>query len=103
MTVIVLNAKTWRKPLEFYDAILAALGSPDWHGRNGNALVDSIIRGSINKVERPYTVVVSDFNFASEVVREEVEQVFCFLAREGAKVTVTCSKILLELAEEPIV
>ena len=48
--VIKLDAAKWRSIADFYDAILAALEAPHWHGRNVNALVDSMWGGSINGI-----------------------------------------------------
>lgn len=43
---------------EFYSVFLRALRAPEWHGRNLNALWDSIT-SDINDVMPPYVVVVS--------------------------------------------
>jgi RNAse (barnase) inhibitor barstar len=55
MTVIHLDASGWRKPEDFYAALLPALGAPAWHGRNLDALYDSL-SGSINRVQPPIRV-----------------------------------------------
>ncbi|MBC9884143.1 barstar family protein, partial [Bradyrhizobium sp. INPA01-394B] len=44
--------RRWR---DFYDALLAALGAPEGHGRNLNALIDSMVWAGMNAVEAPYT------------------------------------------------
>jgi hypothetical protein len=54
MRVIDLDATAWSSVGDVIDAILAKLDAPDWHGRNVNALLDSIVGGSINGVEPPY-------------------------------------------------
>jgi len=41
---------------DVYDGLLKALGAPDWHGRNLDALIDSMGTGSINEVEPPYLI-----------------------------------------------
>ena len=56
MLMIDLNAKHWTKGLDFYDFILSAIGAPEWHGRNPNAIVDSMIWSPINTLQAPYTV-----------------------------------------------
>jgi RNAse (barnase) inhibitor barstar len=57
-TEIELNGSGWQTPLDFYDALLAALSAPHWHGRSLDALLDSMIGGGINAVEAPYTVTI---------------------------------------------
>jgi RNAse (barnase) inhibitor barstar len=58
LRIIELDAARWRSASDFYDDLLAALGAPDWHGRNFNALIDSMIWGGINAVEPPYLIRV---------------------------------------------
>ena len=41
-----------------YNAFFRAVGASEWHGRNSNALNDSIANGSINEVEVPDTLGV---------------------------------------------
>jgi hypothetical protein len=41
------------------------LESPTWHGRNFNALNDSIVTGQINGVEVPYRIVVHGIKAAA--------------------------------------
>ena len=38
------------------------MGAPEWHGRNFDALNDSIATGSINQVEVPYRLVMKHYN-----------------------------------------
>jgi RNAse (barnase) inhibitor barstar len=58
MKLIPLDASSWNGPDDFYEALLPELGAPDWHGRNLNALDDSLY-GGINRVEPPFRVVVA--------------------------------------------
>ena len=73
MRTIELNARSWRTVLDFYDALLAEIGAPAWHGRSISALVDSMMWGGINSLEPPYTVCVSGLEFVPREVRDEVE------------------------------
>lgn len=57
MKVITLDASEWDEPSDFYTALFAELGSPSWHGRNFNALRDSL-SGGVNEVEAPFRVEV---------------------------------------------
>lgn len=56
MRTITLDASAWRVEGDFYDAILAALGAPAWHGRNLDALAESIFDGQINSIDPPYAI-----------------------------------------------
>ena len=73
MRIIELDATRWRTALDLYDDLLPALGSPEWHGRNINALIDSMIWGGINAVEPPYVVVALNAANLSKDAREEIE------------------------------
>ena len=37
-------------------------GAPSWHGRNFNALRDSIAGGRINKIEAPYLIRLKNYS-----------------------------------------
>lgn len=54
MRTIVIDAGDWISASDFFDGLLEALQAPDWHGRNLDALRDSIITGDINRIEPPY-------------------------------------------------
>ena len=41
------------------------MGAPEWHGRNFDALNDSIASGSINEVEVPYRLVLKNYDLVS--------------------------------------
>jgi len=94
MKTIELNAATWKTTDDFYDAFFKAVGAPDWHGRNFNALRDSIVTGRINQVELPYTVHIFEVGKAPSEVKALVMD-FCTLIKEfhdeGYEVDVVCS------------
>ena len=73
MRAIELNAATWRTVHDFYDAVLAAIGAPERHGRNMNALIDSMVWGGINAVVPPYTIRIRGVGVAPNEVREAIE------------------------------
>ena len=56
LTLVQLDAIGWREPSDFYDAILKALGSPSWHGRNPVALLDTMVSsvGDVHDLKPPY-------------------------------------------------
>ena len=53
MRIVELDAQEWKTALDFYSAVLAAIGGPSFHRRNLKALVDSMIWGRINAIEPP--------------------------------------------------
>jgi RNAse (barnase) inhibitor barstar len=59
MKIIRLDASAWRSQNDFYSALLPELGAPAWHGRNLDALEESLRDGDINAVEPPFRVVVT--------------------------------------------
>ena len=73
MRTIELHAQDWSTALDFYDALLTAIGAPAWHGKNVNALVDSMIWGGINSVEPPYEVRVHEVRGSTSDIRREVK------------------------------
>ena len=73
MREIDLAGTNWKTRDDFYDAFFEAVGSPNWHGRNFNALRDSIATGRINNVELPYTIRISGIDKVPLEVRETVE------------------------------
>jgi hypothetical protein len=73
MQLIELDGSKWVTVMDFYDALLTALGAPRWHGRNVNALVDSMIFGGINAMEPPYRIRVRGISNAPPEVRTEIE------------------------------
>ena len=58
MKELILDGAEWNKANDFYEAFFRAVGAPSWHGRNFDALVDSIETGQINAVEVPYRIVI---------------------------------------------
>jgi RNAse (barnase) inhibitor barstar len=73
MRDIELDATNWTTAQDFYNALLSKIGAPKFHGRNINALVDSMIWGGINKVDPPYTVRIRGVAQLSKDVRDHVE------------------------------
>lgn len=52
------GASEWQVMNYFYDEFFRAVGAPAWHGRNDDALIDSIEGGAINQIEVPYRIVI---------------------------------------------
>jgi RNAse (barnase) inhibitor barstar len=62
MKELILDGSGWNKPDDLYDAFFHAVGAPPWHGRNFNALIDSIGTGQINAIEVPYRIVIRNYD-----------------------------------------
>jgi len=58
MSLIRLDARDWRTRQDFWAALLPALGAPDWHGPNLDALYDGLVAGE-NRVRPPVTVEIA--------------------------------------------
>lgn len=70
---IALNAASWKSALDFYDALLVALGAPEWHGTSVDALADTMIwSDETNAVTPPYIVKIANMAGAPAEVQEEV-------------------------------
>jgi RNAse (barnase) inhibitor barstar len=86
--VISLDASEWRSPDDFYSALLPQLGAPAWHGRNLDALDDSLGVGGINNLEPPFRVEVGGADELPEPMRHflsEVERMFAAVRAETHK------------------
>ena len=80
-----LNAASWKDGDDVYDAFFDAVRAPDWHGRNLDALNDSISTGGINKIEVPYRLNVNNISKAGLDVRKMTEQFSQLIMRIGAQ------------------
>jgi RNAse (barnase) inhibitor barstar len=78
---IVLDATRWRARDDFWEALLSALEAPEWHGRNLDALWDTLTEGAkydlgpdpasyINGVQPPFQVDVRNVDKASKEVHD---------------------------------
>jgi hypothetical protein len=74
VTLIQLDACNWREPSDFYDAILNALGTPNWHGRNPLALMDTMISGmgEAHDLKPPYRVEILNSTHLPPAVRDHI-------------------------------
>ena len=80
---LVLDGTGWQTKDDFYNAFFCAVGAPEWHGRNLDALADSISGGSINRVEVPYKIVIRSYGSIAPQAREMTDK-FIHLVRELA-------------------
>lgn len=95
MHQIELDATTWKSKDDFYDAVLSALGAPDWHGRNFDALRDSIVTGDINEVEPPFAITVRGWPTTDRaaLVLQRFIDLICEAGAEGVPVTIQVSAL----------
>ncbi len=56
---IHLDGRHWRTKADLIEAVIAGMRGPSWHGRNYDALHDSMVTGSINALEPPYHFVIT--------------------------------------------
>lgn len=63
-----------------------------WHGRNLNALGDSIVTGDVNGIEPPYTIVNKNINSCSSNSLKEFQlkvfEIFNEAKQEDREITV---------------
>jgi RNAse (barnase) inhibitor barstar len=72
--VIDLDGGAWTTADDFYTSYFAAVGAPEWHGRNLDALWDSLTAGGINQSNPPYQIRISGTARMSSDAREMVRR-----------------------------
>lgn len=78
---ITLDAAAWRDVRDIYAAMLPALGAPEWHGPNLDAVYDALVAGHYRALvvsrtdpsdgearQRPFRVTVTNADQASAAV-----------------------------------
>jgi len=73
VTDVLLDAGRWQSSDDVYQAFLSAIGAPSWHGRNFDALIDSIATGAINKTEVPYRITIRNTDILGNDVASFVQ------------------------------
>ena len=71
---LLLDARRWKTNDDLYESFFKAVGAPPWHGKNFDALKDSIVTGDINKIEVPYRLVIENFGSMANSVRPFAKQ-----------------------------
>ena len=61
MREIALNDAEWNSKENLCTSFFRAVGAPSWHGRNFDALVDSIETGQINAIEAPDRIGIQNY------------------------------------------
>jgi RNAse (barnase) inhibitor barstar len=88
---LVMDASEWKSVDDLLLAFFRVVEAPSWHGRNFNALRDSIGGGQINKIEVPYRLIFKNYDKICSAVKEGAEQfidVIRQLADEGVPVEI---------------
>ena len=91
MRELTLDGEGWRSKDDVYSAFFQAVGAPEWHGRNLDALNDSIANGSINKVEVPYRLVLKNYGLISGEAKKVTDDLVALIheiAERGCPVEV---------------
>ncbi len=83
MQELILDGSEWKTRDDVYDAFFAAVQAPAWHGRNFDALNDSIAAGQINGIEVPYRLVIRNYDLIGDGAKK-MAQDFVDLIRELA-------------------
>ena len=74
MKEILLDGSSWKTTDDVYDTFFSAVGAPSWHGRNFNALSDSIATGRINEIEVPYRLVIQHYDLIDAGAKKMVDE-----------------------------
>jgi RNAse (barnase) inhibitor barstar len=85
MRELNLDASSWKNTDDFYDAFFKAVGAPEWHGRNFNALDDSIEYGNINEIEIPYRIVIQNILSTNDDLRRFLRDFSDFIQELAAR------------------
>ena len=94
-TLIILAAAGWNTTDEFYTAFFDAIGAPSWHGRNLDALWDSITSGGINRVNPPFRIRMSGLRQTSAECRQLIDRFAQLIEEakaEGINVDIQCEE-----------
>lgn len=76
---------------DFYNSMLSQLEAPDWHGRNLDALADSLINGDINGIEPPFCIINLNVSAISEQMQgfsDKVAKIYVEANEQGRKIRV---------------
>lgn len=92
---ILIDWKNIHSEDDFYDVFLPQVAAPEWHGRNLDALNDSVVSGGVNKIEPPYTIrSLNTGDVAKELVTFQLKvlSIFNEALSEGRGVVVVTNK-----------
>jgi len=72
MREITLDASTWQMPADFARALKDALGAPEPDVRDPDALVDSIVWNTANRVQPPYRIRIVNATGVPAAVADDI-------------------------------
>lgn len=88
---LFMDASQWKTTDDLYLSFFEAVKAPAWHGKNLDAVRESIRAGQINGTEVPYCLVLKNYDHLSESLKEKTDafiEVISTLAKEGVPVEV---------------
>jgi RNAse (barnase) inhibitor barstar len=91
MKELFMDAAAWKSSDDLYLSFFNAVQAPEWHGKNLNAIRDSIGGGQINKIEVPYRLVFKNYDTLSSDLKQKTDffiEVVSDMAKEGIPVEV---------------
>ena len=80
-----MDAGEWRTSADVFDSFFRAVGAPEWHGRNFDALNDSIVSGGINRIEVPYVLAIANLDAAGASALTTAEEFIGFVRETESK------------------
>ena len=75
MKTLRLDAEGWNSAEDVWSALLASLEAPTWHGRNLDALGDSLSGGDLNGVKAPLSFEIHHLDKASLAAQSELARI----------------------------
>jgi RNAse (barnase) inhibitor barstar len=91
MKELFMDASQWKTADDLYLSFFEAVEAPAWHGKNLDAVRESIGAGRINGIEVPYRLVLRNYDHLPGHLKEKADafiQVISDLAKEGIPVEI---------------
>jgi len=91
MKELNMDASSWKDREGLYLSFFKAVDAPEWHGKNFNALRDSIAVGDINGIEVPYCIVITNFASVPASLKQDAQDFIDLineLEKEGVPVRI---------------
>jgi RNAse (barnase) inhibitor barstar len=91
MRELVMDAADWETTDDLFLSFFQVVGAPSWHGKNFNALRDSVGTGAINQIEVPYRLVLKNYDRIHRSMKGEADYFIAVineLSSEGVPVEI---------------
>lgn len=72
MDIIEIDAKGWKSPLDFCQAIFVFVGAPDWNGTSIQAILDLLIWDNLCEKKPPYVMKIKNTSGLSKIILQEI-------------------------------